>query len=606
MTSQGSDGVNVEKFRCSYESNAEWRLRERFLKAHFDKLEVDRLLCLSHCYVNVRQMGCTYPQEVMKQLKELWKDLGEDDISDITKLPSRIRGIEPVKFVRSADQAKLGRDNGNEISPPKKFCPVGMNFVKSSSEYKSSDVTVHDDHKQNVDVSLDDNPFRSHSNIMKGSGLGYGTPRYATTGVSDIDVKFRTLSSIVKDVKNQFGSGKNSIEVLQMSVDKAKMSMDCTFKDIVGSQYAHTFVCIITIDFVEVAEGKGTNKKTAKHAAFDWALSKLTCTNVFVDHANPEKKVLLSSNENTRPEIQYNNKPSSVQTADNTCLYESNFKSISIGNKQKSNSLCGDITKFIIFEHVDFEKSNALSILHQSCTANKALLEFHYNPDLNVEDVHCQIDIEGQFIAEVSAVGKINAKNIASIRALEELRKMCWTIKIKQSVDCPSDDTLSRDTVMGEIQKQVQTIPNDNIGNKLLRKMGWSGGGVGVEGNIGREEPVAVSMEQIVNREGLGLNTADGMKNFRQNIKEVVENYAKSDTQEDMAFTSDFTKEERAYIHTISQRLGLKSLSRGKGEDRHLTLSRKRTTNQLFDHLLREGGSTHKYELIPPEGSGFY
>jgi NAD-dependent SIR2 family protein deacetylase len=87
-------------------------------------------------------------------------------------------------------------------------------------------------------------------------------------------------------------------------------------------------------------------------------------------------------------------------------------------------------------------------------------------------------------------------------------------------------------------------------------------GGVGVEGNIGREEPVAVSMEQIVNREGLGLNTADGMKYFRQNIKEVVENYGKSDTQEDLAFTSDFTKEERAYIHTISQRLGLKSLSR--------------------------------------------
>ena len=173
MTSQISDGVNVEKFRCSYESNAEWRLRERFLKAHFDKFEVDRLLCLSHCYVNVRQMGCTYPQEVMKQLKELWKDMGEDDISDITKLPSRIRGIEPVKFVRSADQAEMGRDNGNELSPLKKFCPAGMKFVKSSSEYKSTDVTVHDDHKQNLEASLDDNPFRSCSNIMKGSGLGY-------------------------------------------------------------------------------------------------------------------------------------------------------------------------------------------------------------------------------------------------------------------------------------------------------------------------------------------------------------------------------------------------------------------------------------------------
>jgi hypothetical protein len=82
-------------------------------------------------------MGCTYPQEVMKQLKELWKDMGEDDISDITKLPSRIRGIEPVKFVRSADQAEMGRDNGNELSPLKKFCPAGMKFVKEGLQYCS-------------------------------------------------------------------------------------------------------------------------------------------------------------------------------------------------------------------------------------------------------------------------------------------------------------------------------------------------------------------------------------------------------------------------------------------------------------------------------------
>ena len=58
---------------------------------------------------------------------------------------------------------------------------------------------------------------------------------------------------------------------------------------------------------------------------------------------------------------------------------------------------------------------------------------------------------------EYMGTSKTNAKAVASERALERLRQICWTIRVKQAVD--SDDSgLSRDEVMGELQKQVRVF----------------------------------------------------------------------------------------------------------------------------------------------------
>lgn len=70
--------VDVEKYRTEYESNTEWRERKKFLEAHHDKFDENRLICLSNCYLNVKMTGCRYPVEVMRQLHELAKDINED------------------------------------------------------------------------------------------------------------------------------------------------------------------------------------------------------------------------------------------------------------------------------------------------------------------------------------------------------------------------------------------------------------------------------------------------------------------------------------------------------------------------------------------------
>lgn len=73
MSDQNS--FDVESFRNPYESNTEWRMRREFLMAYHDKLDLDRLVCLSNCYVNVEIYGCSYPTQTMIQLQELIKEL---------------------------------------------------------------------------------------------------------------------------------------------------------------------------------------------------------------------------------------------------------------------------------------------------------------------------------------------------------------------------------------------------------------------------------------------------------------------------------------------------------------------------------------------------
>ena len=46
-------------------------------------------------------------------------------------------------------------------------------------------------------------------------------------------------------------------------------------------------------------------------------------------------------------------------------------------------------------------------------------------------------------------------------------------------------------------------IGSDNIGNQLLKKMGWSGGGLGQEGN-GIEEPIPIHLKR--DNKGIGAS----------------------------------------------------------------------------------------------------
>jgi len=70
-----SSTLDIEKYRNPNETEKEWRLKSQFIEKHCHKFDEDRLLCLAQCFVNIETMGCRYPNELMRQIKELTADL---------------------------------------------------------------------------------------------------------------------------------------------------------------------------------------------------------------------------------------------------------------------------------------------------------------------------------------------------------------------------------------------------------------------------------------------------------------------------------------------------------------------------------------------------
>ncbi|KAL1450658.1 hypothetical protein WDU94_002997 [Cyamophila willieti] len=66
------------KYKSNHEPSEHWELREKFLEAHKDKFDEDRLVCLAQVFYNVEFLGCKYPDPVMKQIAELSQGIADD------------------------------------------------------------------------------------------------------------------------------------------------------------------------------------------------------------------------------------------------------------------------------------------------------------------------------------------------------------------------------------------------------------------------------------------------------------------------------------------------------------------------------------------------
>ena len=219
----------------------------------------------------------------------------------------------------------------------------------------------------------------------------------------------------------------------------------------------------------------------------------------------------------------------------------------------------------------------------------------------------CVLKVEGQVLADVVAYSKMASKIEASQKAVDVLRQKCWTILTKQVHDSNGPE-ITKEEMFADLVSSVSSnsnaassrtpIADNNLGKKLLQKMGWTGGGIGKDG-MGIEEPV--TMKQVINREGLGLDTKRGITgDFRARITEVLESYASSERQDDLVFSPHFRKDERIIIHNECRRLNLKSKSNGQGNTRYLIIRRKRSASQLLDHVMECGGETARYKVVPP------
>jgi len=109
---------------------------------------------------------------------------------------------------------------------------------------------------------------------------------------------------------------------------------------------------------------------------------------------------------------------------------------------------------------------------------------------------------------------------------------------------------------VGEEPKQEDKLSSDNVGFKLMKMMGWSGGGLG-SNEQGRVNPV--EQQSKVGRAGLGLDLTE--KNFNDHVHRFLTDYLRSDSNRDLVFCAVYTPKERNQIHTVARRLGLQSKS---------------------------------------------
>ena len=305
--------------------------------------------------------------------------------------------------------------------------------------------------------------------------------------------------------------------------------------------------------------------------------------------------------------------------------------------------------------------TSALDLLHLSA----AFSEVFFSADVDPVAVTCSLTVGYDVIAvEKGATVKL-AKQAAAETALKYLISRCWTLKVNRIYH--NDDekiTMNELECMNVKESKISSGKTENItvdtslnesnkGMQLLKLMGWSGGGLGKEGE-GIVEPIRPS--NIFGRSGLGSqdytnavkinkpvkkkelekkqerqifgtdksketsyvpsNTIDEHKltsefvggqiddkYFKICAYQLLKQFSHDYDMEDMAFTPEFTNEQRKLVHQLGRKFRVKTKSYGKYPNRFLVVSKKRTWKELVTYLIENGGKTEKYELFPPGDS---
>lgn len=356
----------------------------------------------------------------------------------------------------------------------------------------------------------------------------------------------------------------DAICILNNSAAFNRMKIDYKFDLLPNSSF---WLCSVFVQDEFVAQATGT-KKGSKHAAAVEAVKKL--------RANQAQR-----------QQQQQQQSSHISRGNNQSDSGGRFGQLVNRRKQLSD--------LIILENSE----NAICIINDTAQFNKVTAEYKFT----VQPDHrwrCEVYLEGQYVAAGIGPKKL-VKHIAANEALATLRQTQAVVKSNLRKE-GHIDAISRSQILARSGEETtkQEIKEDNIGNQLLRKMGWKGGGLGRDGD-GIAEPIRIK-EQF-SREGLGMDMDKSAHQLdKHDIEGVIRNYAVSDRQDDLRFSTDLTNDERKQIHQISQKYGLRSKSYGQGRQRFLIVSRKVKTDQLIGQLLQEG-QVGRYELIKPQAS---
>lgn len=291
--------------------------------------------------------------------------------------------------------------------------------------------------------------------------------------------------------------------------------------------------------------------------------------------------------------------PSQPQSATTGGMPQTNHLSNWCNVVGRNNPLAG----FVVVRHENHDNNGAAAaILNTSSCFSRIPINYNYQK-LDDHWFECTVNINGVDVVSAKAIGRKKAREYAVIEAVEELPKHCFTLKIKKSIRAES---ITLDQVASDLALRSSSsdpMATNSVANKMMKQMGWTGGGLGKKGE-GITEPIRPS--EVFGRRGLGhIETNKGAVTpaFRKRVRDIIQDFAANSENVALAFSNEFSKEQRVEIHKIARLSHLKSASRGKdGKDRCLVISRKVAAQDLLLRLLQEG-SNDQYQLLPPTSS---
>ena len=180
---------------------------------------------------------------------------------------------------------------------------------------------------------------------------------------------------------------------------------------------------------------------------------------------------------------------------------------------------------------------NAIGSLSESCQKSKVVFEFM---EILTHDLtHKYIfTIEDKQIANATATNKKDAKRQCAENAIRYLRQYHEVI-YKDQINHDSVTQIEKHNLVKHSYTHAPKISEDNLGSKLLKKMGWDGSsGVG-KFNHGRSEPVFV--DSVENREGIGHKYED--RSVRKNpVEKILSDFIRNQTENEIKFSKDLSK----------------------------------------------------------------
>lgn len=582
-------------------------MRREFIRRHWNRFPENRLLCLAQTFVNMELLGCSYPASVAELVRELAKDVPR---SERAKAPA----VAPVAFVRASEPpseeaaSQATAHSYTAVSERQQFvggfanrAGLGCKPLKPASSDDSVDPSSSVPtraqfvgglanraglgYEQRNKRSADSGDCLSSASVPKVARRPANRPS-AVCGPTpsedsqpSIDCKDATrlpkFQAAAKMIRDNVIDGPNTLDKLQQVFSKCGFVLDVQFE---MKQKPPMFECVVRSDGETLRKATASSKKEAKRLAYQeiWDCFSRVPDNTKTPlvPAPPRKSDQRSRVIALKPRTCPDTVCSQQNLADDDRMLDMNTLVV----VQPMNPPCDPVTTL-------------------ARTANMNKIRGRFEVESTESGYTCMFVLGHCEIR--SGVGETSqeAKVKAASASLAYLQSVAPTLLLKQRVDGCGPELTKNTIGVPDESNAPEQITSENIGHKLLKMMGWSGGGIGKEG-LGIVKPVM--LKETCGRNGLGFSGPGLMDSgFKKKVHQVLREFADTVVMQDLVFSPEFDNEERKFMHGVARTYGLKSVSVDGPSGRFLTVRHKLTVQQLVDMILASG-PTEKYEVIMP------